>query len=87
MESAIILARLLADNDPSDELFQRYHDLRRGRTDGITRMSRRGIGNMLYGPVLEFIRNLLIRWIAGYFIRSGFLGHFGYNAGTAPLTL
>jgi 2-polyprenyl-6-methoxyphenol hydroxylase-like FAD-dependent oxidoreductase len=87
MESSIILARLLAENDPSDELFQRYHDLRRGRTDGVTRMARRGIGNMLYGVMWEFIRNLLVRLIAGYFIRSGFLGHYAYDAGTAPLTL
>jgi 2-polyprenyl-6-methoxyphenol hydroxylase-like FAD-dependent oxidoreductase len=85
VESSIILARLLADNNPSDELFQRYHDLRRGRT-GATTSFRRRVGIMLYATMWEFIRNLLVRLVAGYFIRSGFMGHYAYDVGTAPLT-
>jgi 2-polyprenyl-6-methoxyphenol hydroxylase-like FAD-dependent oxidoreductase len=81
-ESAVILARLLADHPPSDELFQRYVTLRRPRTDRVTINARRGINNML---TWELIRNTAIYLLGNLFLRIVVIGHIHYDAGTVPL--
>ncbi|CAG8739520.1 2655_t:CDS:2, partial [Acaulospora colombiana] len=84
-ESAIILARLLAEHSPSDELFERYVALRRKRTDAVTGNSGRALNNLLADGLWEIIRDTGIYLFGGFFIRSGMMGHIGYDAGTAPL--
>lgn len=85
IESAIILARLLAENEPSDQLFQQYHDIRHERTDWVTTNSNRGINDMFKGGLTGWVRTIVLRMFGGYFLRSGFLGHYGYDAGTVDL--
>lgn len=85
IESAIILARLLGEEEPSDQLFEKYLAIRHGRTDWVTTNSRRGISNVLGGGIWVLIRAIFFRFVAGYFFRSGFFGHYGYDAGTVPL--
>jgi 2-polyprenyl-6-methoxyphenol hydroxylase-like FAD-dependent oxidoreductase len=84
-ESAIILARLLGDNAPSDELFKRYTSIRRPRTDAVTANARRALDNSLASGVWRMVRDLVITMFGGYFLRSGMMGHYGYDAGTAAL--
>jgi 2-polyprenyl-6-methoxyphenol hydroxylase-like FAD-dependent oxidoreductase len=84
-ESAVILARLLANNTPSEELFKRYTFLRRPRTDAVTTTARRTLNNMLVTGLWRIIRDLVIVMFGGFFLRSGLMGHYGYDAGTATL--
>jgi 2-polyprenyl-6-methoxyphenol hydroxylase-like FAD-dependent oxidoreductase len=84
-ESAVILARLLADNAPSEELFKRYAFLRRPRTDVVTTTARRTLNNMLVTGVWRIVRDLAIATFGGFFLRSGLMGHYGYDAATATL--
>lgn len=86
IESAVILGRLLAENNPSDGLFKRYHTIRHPRTDRVTLSSRRGIQFMMRGgPFFSFVKDWMLYLFAGYFFRSGLMGQYGYDAGTAPL--
>ncbi|PVF99425.1 FAD/NAD(P)-binding domain-containing protein [Serendipita vermifera] len=84
-ESAVILARLLAEHPPSDELFGRYVKLRRPRTDAVTGNSGRALNNLLADGLWEIIRDTGIYLLGGFFIRSGMMGLIDYDAGTAPL--
>ena len=87
VESAIILARLLANHEPSDELFRRYTSIRRPRTDLVTRNARRSL-KTIHTPVTgiwRVIRDFVITWFAGMFLRSGMMGHYAYDAGTVAL--
>jgi len=90
-ESAVILARLLGDHEPSDEVFQRYVQLRRPRTDSVTINARNGmaavfgIAGWSFSFVLEFMRDTFFRTFGGSFFRGGMRGLFAYNAATAPL--
>ena len=85
IESAVILARLLAEKEPSDELFQRYADLRKPRTDAVVEAGRRIISYSFTGGWRNTIRDFVVRILGGYFLRSGGLGSYEYDAGTAPL--
>ena len=84
-ESAVILARLLADNTPSEELFRQYASLRRPRTDTVTTTARRTLNNMGVTGIWRIVRDLAISTFGGFFLRSGMMGHYGYDAGTATL--
>jgi 2-polyprenyl-6-methoxyphenol hydroxylase-like FAD-dependent oxidoreductase len=84
-ESAVILARLLSEHPPSDELFERYAAIRRRRTDAVTGNSGRALNNVLADGLWEIVRDTGIYLFGGIFIRSGMLGHISYDAGTAPL--
>jgi 2-polyprenyl-6-methoxyphenol hydroxylase-like FAD-dependent oxidoreductase len=84
-ESAVILARLLGENPPSEELYNRYTSLRRPRTDAVSMTARKTLNNMLSSGIWRIIRDLVITMFGGYFLRSGMMGHYGYDAGTATL--
>jgi len=84
-ESAVILARLLAESPPSEELFQRYAAVRRPRTDLVTNTSRRIINSMSGSGLWGILRNLAVTLFGGMLIRSGMMGHVAYDAGTAAL--
>lgn len=90
-ESAIILARLLGEREPSDEVFQKYVQLRRPRTDTVTLNARNGMGAVFgiadwtLSFVLEFLRDTFLSTFGGSFFRGGMRGLFAYNAATAAL--
>ncbi|KIM26901.1 hypothetical protein M408DRAFT_24927 [Serendipita vermifera MAFF 305830] len=86
-ESAIILARLLGENEPSDDLFKRYASIRHPRTDWVTKNSRRTV-NTLFVPTTNMwqaIRDIAISLLGGFVFRSGFLGQYGYDPGNVAL--
>ena len=87
-ESAVLLARLLADHDPSDELFKRYASLRHPRTDAVTRNSRRLVNTLFAssaGSIWQGIRDFVISWVGGIIFRSGMMGQYAYDVGTVSL--
>lgn len=84
-ESAVILARLLADNAPCEELFKRYAFLRRPRTDAVTTTAHKALNNMIVTGIWRIVRDLTISTFGGYFLRSGLMGHYAYDAGTTTL--
>ncbi|KAG8869874.1 hypothetical protein FRC20_000736 [Serendipita sp. 405] len=85
MESAVILARLLAEYGPSDETFTKYTALRRPRTDRVTENALFAFKNVFADGMIQRIRDTVLWLFGGFFLRSGMLGHIGYDAGTAPL--
>jgi 2-polyprenyl-6-methoxyphenol hydroxylase-like FAD-dependent oxidoreductase len=85
IESAVILARLLAEQEPSDQLFNRYAELRKPRTDAVVEAGRRIIGYSFKSGWRNTVRDFFVRILGGYFLRSGGLGQYDYDAGTAPL--
>lgn len=85
IESAVILARLLAANGPSDATFSKFASIRRSRTDRVTASSRRGLSALANNSILQVIRDIVVRLFGPMFIRSGMMGHFAYDAGTVSL--
>ncbi|KIM31335.1 hypothetical protein M408DRAFT_327579 [Serendipita vermifera MAFF 305830] len=90
-ESAILLARLLGANEPSDELFQKYVQLRRPRTDAVTINARNGMGAVFgitswrLSFILEYLRDGFLYMLGPSFFRSGMRGLFAYNVTTTSL--
>lgn len=86
-ESAIILARLLGEHEPSDELFKRYASIRHPRTDFVTANSRRAV-NAFFVSLKggwKIIWEYAVWLLGGTFFRSGMMGQFAYDAGAAAL--
>ncbi|KIM26902.1 hypothetical protein M408DRAFT_24928 [Serendipita vermifera MAFF 305830] len=71
-ESAVILARLLAENEPSDELFRRYASIPHSRTDWVTKTSRRSVVMLfvLTTSMWQVIRNIAISLFGGYVFKT-----------------
>ncbi|KAG8833307.1 hypothetical protein FRC17_010952 [Serendipita sp. 399] len=74
MESAVILARLLAENGPSDETFTKYTELRRPRTDTVTQNARFALINLFAEGLRQKIRDTVLWLFGGFFMRSVFVG-------------
>lgn len=85
MESAVILARLLGENEPSDQLFDQFAKLRRPRTDAVTLNAHRGANNLVSEGGWAMLRDFVVWLVGGHFVQSGMMGHYKYDAGTAPL--
>lgn len=85
IESAVILAGLLAEQEPSDRLFNRYAELRKPRTDAVLEAGRRIIQYGFKAGWRNTIRDFFVRILSSYFLRSGGLGQYDYDAGTTPL--
>ncbi|CCA69880.1 hypothetical protein PIIN_03819 [Serendipita indica DSM 11827] len=86
MESAVILARLLAAKGPSHATFAEYAAIRRPRTDAVTTNSRRTLFMMISGNALIQTLRDWFAWLVGpFFIRSGIRNHYSYDAGNVVL--
>ncbi|KIM31334.1 hypothetical protein M408DRAFT_21390 [Serendipita vermifera MAFF 305830] len=91
-ESAVLLARLLGEHEePSEEVFQKYAQLRGSRTNAVTINARNGlnsiigIANWRFGFLLELVRDGFLYMFGPSFFRNGMRGLFAYNVATAPL--
>jgi 2-polyprenyl-6-methoxyphenol hydroxylase-like FAD-dependent oxidoreductase len=87
VESAVILARLLGENEPSDELFERFTQLRRPRTDKVTKNARRGLLNLGVTGFRGLIRDIVVWLLGSWFYRNGMRNHYDYDASKASLSI